>query len=144
MCYPKTENFFGFCLHINSYEVIERSSLDKVLSEQKLQLSGLTDPANAESVGKILGIDALILCNITTSSSMQMNTGFMGAGSDFRQSQLVSNASLKIFGVDGGGKVLMMVTLSYKKGQSPSEAAKTISIALSEKIKNPIEKATKQ
>jgi len=23
MCYPKTENFFGFCLHINIYSVVE-------------------------------------------------------------------------------------------------------------------------
>jgi len=21
MCYPKTENFFGFCLHINIYDI---------------------------------------------------------------------------------------------------------------------------
>ena len=125
------------------YEVIERSSLDKVLSEQKLQMSGLTDSSNAEKVGKILGIDALVLCNITTASSMQMNTGFMGIGGDVRQSQLISNASFKIIGIDSGGKALMLVTLSYKKGQSPTEAAKTIAIALSDKVKNPIAKTTK-
>jgi len=33
--------------------------------------------------------------------------------------------------------VIMVVTLSYKKGQPPTEAAKTMAIALSEKLKNP-------
>ena len=125
------------------YEVIERSSLDKVLSEQKLQMSGLTDASNAEAVGKILGIDALVLCNITTASATSMNAGFMGMGSSVSQSQLISNASFKIFGIDSGGKVLMLVTLGYKKGQSPTEAAKTVAIAFSDKVKNPVPKIVK-
>lgn len=42
-------------------EVIERSRLDQVLSEMKLQHSGIVDPAGAQKVGKVLGAAALVI-----------------------------------------------------------------------------------
>lgn len=106
------------------FEVIERSSLDRVLSEQNLQMSGLADPVTAAKVGKILGIDAIVLGNLTT--RQRYETGTMVS--------VVSNATIKIVGVEQG-KVLTIVTLSYKKGQNPTEAARTMAIALSQVIK---------
>ncbi len=116
------------------FEVIERGSLDKVLSEQKLQMSGLTDPATAANVGKLLGVDAIVLGNVSTSQKMQTGGGFMGAGADVTTASMVSNATMKIVGVEYG-KILTIVSLSYKKGQKPTEAAKTMAIALSKVIK---------
>jgi curli biogenesis system outer membrane secretion channel CsgG len=40
--------------------VIERSTLDKILKEQGLGLSGFIDPSSAAKVGKILGVQALV------------------------------------------------------------------------------------
>ncbi|MDI6743856.1 MAG: CsgG/HfaB family protein [Thermodesulfovibrionales bacterium] len=119
-----------------NYIVIERASIDKVLSEQKLQMSGIADPATAAQVGKILGIDAVVLGNVTSSQKTQISSGFMGIGSGITSAQVISNATMKVVGIEQAN-VIMMVTLSYKKGQSPTEAAKTMAIALTEKLKNP-------
>lgn len=124
------------------FEVIERSSLDNVLSEQKLQMSGLADPTAAAKIGKILGIDAVVLGNVTTSQKVQTSMGFMGVGADVTTTSVVSNATMKIVGVEQG-KVLTIVTLSYKKGQKPTEAAKTMAIALSEVISGRAEQRSK-
>jgi len=118
------------------YQVIERASLDKVISEQKLQMSGIADPVTAAQVGKVLGIDAIVLGNITSSQKTQVSSGFMGIGSGVSSAQVISNATMKVVGVEQAN-VIMVVTLSYKKGQPPTEAAKTMAIALSEKLKNP-------
>jgi curli biogenesis system outer membrane secretion channel CsgG len=124
------------------FEVIERGSLDKVLSEQKLQMSGLTDPATAANVGKILGVDAVVLGNVTTSQKMQTSSGFMGVGAGVTTTSVISNATMKIVGIEQG-KVLTMVALSYKKGQNPTEAAKTMAVALSKIIKGEVEPQSK-
>lgn len=120
------------------YQVIERNSLDKVLSEQGLQMSGAIDTATMAKVGKVLGIDAVVLGNITASQSTKVNSGFMGAGAGVATSQIISNATMKVVGIEQGN-VIMMVTLSYKKGQNPAEASKTMAVALAEKL-NPKEK----
>lgn len=42
------------------FKVVTRSQLTKVLREQEIQMTGLTDPATSRQVGKILGVDAII------------------------------------------------------------------------------------
>jgi hypothetical protein len=42
------------------FKVVTRSQLTKVLKEQEIQMTGLTDPATSQQVGKILGVDAII------------------------------------------------------------------------------------
>lgn len=125
------------------YHVIERASLDKVLSEQKLQMSGIADPTTAAKVGKILGIDAVVLGNVTTSQKTQMRSGFMGIGSGANTAQVISNATMKVVGVEQAN-VILVVALSYKHGQQPTEASKTMALALSEKLKNPSGTAEKK
>ncbi len=48
-----------------TYSVIERQALEKVLSEQNFQTSGRADPSTAASLGKLLGVDAVIIGAIT-------------------------------------------------------------------------------
>lgn len=48
------------------YSVIERKQLDKILAEQNLGASGRVDEATAARIGKILGVDALIMGSIHT------------------------------------------------------------------------------
>jgi curli biogenesis system outer membrane secretion channel CsgG len=48
-----------------SCSVIERSALDKLLSEQNFSNSDRADPATAAKLGRILGVDAIILGSIT-------------------------------------------------------------------------------
>lgn len=42
-------------------KVIERSMLDRILTEQKFQLSGLTDQSIVQKIGQLLGADAVII-----------------------------------------------------------------------------------
>src|SRR5215813_9953026 len=48
-----------------AYSVIERKALDKVLAEQNLTNSDRADPASAAKIGRLLGVDAIIVGSIT-------------------------------------------------------------------------------
>lgn len=51
-------------LGLGSCQVIERSKLERILYEQNLGTSGRIDPSTAAKVGKILGVDSLIIGNV--------------------------------------------------------------------------------
>lgn len=61
--------------------VIERNALDKVIAEQNLTNSDRTDPLTAAKLGKLLGVDAIILGTITHYDYVDKTTG--GGGSHF-------------------------------------------------------------
>ena len=44
-----------------TYRVIERNRLDEILAEQDLGESGRANPASAAKVGKVLGVNAMIV-----------------------------------------------------------------------------------
>ena len=46
-------------------EVVERQQLDQVIDELKLSQTGLIDEDSIKEVGKILGVDAIIVGSIT-------------------------------------------------------------------------------
>ncbi|MBK1646485.1 hypothetical protein CKO25_17905 [Thiocapsa imhoffii] len=52
-------------LDSRGFSVIDRNHLRTILKEQKLSMSGLMIPENQKKVGKILGVDCLILGSIT-------------------------------------------------------------------------------
>jgi outer membrane protein OmpA-like peptidoglycan-associated protein/curli biogenesis system outer membrane secretion channel CsgG len=60
-----------------SYSVIERSALDKVLTEQNFSNSNRADPTTAARIGKILGVDYIIVGSITEfgNESNKQNVG---------------------------------------------------------------------
>jgi len=58
----------------NIYQIIERTQLEKVLKEQKLNMSGLLDESQAVSVGKLLGVEVIIMGNTSYSSKDENNT----------------------------------------------------------------------
>ncbi|MBU2530770.1 MAG: CsgG/HfaB family protein [Elusimicrobia bacterium] len=47
-------------INLNKFEIIERSVLDKVMNELKLQSSGIMDANSTKELGKVLGVDAII------------------------------------------------------------------------------------
>ncbi len=51
-------------------QVVERERLDAILSEMKLQQSGLTDPASAVRIGRVLGVQALLMGSYTAIGGM--------------------------------------------------------------------------
>jgi curli biogenesis system outer membrane secretion channel CsgG len=50
---------------LGTCQVIERSQLEKVLHEQNLGREGRIDPSTAARIGRILGVDALILGSVS-------------------------------------------------------------------------------
>jgi curli biogenesis system outer membrane secretion channel CsgG len=59
--------------------VIERNAIDKLLAEQNFSNTDRTDPVMAAKLGKILGVDAIILGTITHYDYADKTTGGGGA-----------------------------------------------------------------
>jgi len=57
-------------IKLKKLTVVERSLLDKVMEELKLQISGVIDPDSAKELGKVLGVEAII-----TGSLLPARTG---------------------------------------------------------------------
>src|SRR5882672_11177935 len=64
-----------------TYSVIERQALDKILKEQNFQNSGRADPSSAAQLGKLLGVDAVIIGSITQFGRDDKKLGVAGAPS---------------------------------------------------------------
>src|SRR3954468_19328916 len=66
-----------------SYSVIERKALDKIMAEQNFSNSDRANPTSAAKLGKLLGVDAIIVGSITQFGGETKNTGVGGAGGGF-------------------------------------------------------------
>lgn len=62
------------------YSVIERKALDKILAEQNFSNSERADPSSAARIGKLLGVNAIIVGSITQFGRDDKSTGVGGAG----------------------------------------------------------------
>jgi curli biogenesis system outer membrane secretion channel CsgG len=63
-----------------TYSVIERKMLDKILAEQNFSNSDRANPMSAAQIGKILGVDAIIVGTITQFGGENQNTKIGGGG----------------------------------------------------------------
>lgn len=66
-----------------NYSVIERSALDKVLNEQNFSNSNRADPNSAAKIGKLLGVDAIVVGTVTEFGNETKKTGLGGAGGNW-------------------------------------------------------------
>ena len=67
-------------VRLGKLEVIERTLLNKVLAEQKLQITGVVSPESAKELGKILGVDAIITGTlIDIAGSVEVNARIISA-----------------------------------------------------------------
>jgi len=62
------------------YSVIERNALDKVLTEQNFSDSDRADATTAAKIGRVLGVDAVVLGSVTQFGRDDKNTTVGGAG----------------------------------------------------------------
>ena len=60
------EDIFAKHLMSHDFKVIERTQLESILQEQRLSLSGALSPETLKTIGKIAGVDGIILGTITT------------------------------------------------------------------------------
>jgi len=66
-----------------TYSVIERKALDKILAEQNFSNSDRANPTSAAKLGKLLGVDAIIVGSITEFGDETKNTGVGGGGGNW-------------------------------------------------------------
>src|SRR5208337_4213732 len=61
-----------------SYSIIERKAMDKILAEQNFSNSDRANPASAARIGKLLGVDAILVGSITQFGNETKNIGLGG------------------------------------------------------------------
>jgi curli biogenesis system outer membrane secretion channel CsgG len=61
------------------YSVIERKALDKIMAEQNFSNSDRADPNSAAKLGRLLGVDAIVIGSITQFGRDDKNTNVGGA-----------------------------------------------------------------
>jgi curli biogenesis system outer membrane secretion channel CsgG len=95
-----------------AYSVIERSALDKILQEQNFSNSDRADPSSAAKIGKLLGVDAMIMGSITQFGRDDKSTGVGGGvfgrtlggfglgGAARRESKAVVGLTARIVSID--------------------------------------------
>ena len=69
-----------------SYRVIERSALDKIVKEQNFSNSDRADPKSAAKIGGLLGVDTIIIGDITQFGNEDKHIGGGGGGGTWWQS----------------------------------------------------------
>ncbi len=60
------ENLFAKYLIENGFKVVERAQLDAVLKEHHISVSGYLSPATTKKIGEILGVDVLLVGEVTS------------------------------------------------------------------------------
>lgn len=65
-----------------SYSIIERQALDKIMAEQNFNNSQRADPTSAAKLGKLLGVDAILVGSVTQfgNETKKQNVGGGGGG----------------------------------------------------------------
>jgi curli biogenesis system outer membrane secretion channel CsgG len=64
-----------------TYRIIERQALNKILAEQNFSNSNRADPNSAAKIGKLLGVDTIIVGDVTQFGRDDHNTNLGGVGS---------------------------------------------------------------
>ena len=66
-----------------TYSIIERKAMDKILAEQNFSNSDRANPTSAAKLGKLLGVDAIIVGSVTQFGNETKNTNVGGNGGGF-------------------------------------------------------------
>jgi curli biogenesis system outer membrane secretion channel CsgG len=107
-----------------SYSIIERKALDKILAEQNFSNSDRADPASAAKIGKLLGVDAILVGSITQFGNETKNLGLGGAGGNWvghglgglghKNSKAIVGLSARLVNIDTGE----IMAVAEGKGES--------------------------
>ncbi len=87
------------------YQVIERDQLQKVLKEQRLSVSGAINEGSAAEVGRILGLDVIIMGNVSYNHRDEKGTSILGLASSSN-----SNCTKRVVNAKGTMKMVSVET----------------------------------
>jgi len=110
-----------------AYSVIERKALDKLLAEQNFSNSDRADPASAARIGRLLGVDAIIVGSITQFGRDDRQVGLGGfgrslgkyglGGTSVRSAKAVVGVTARLVNVETG-EILAVATGSGESKRS--------------------------
>jgi len=66
-----------------TYSIIERQALDKIMAEQNFSNSNRADPTSAAKLGKLLGVDAILVGSVTQFGNETQNKNIGGGGGNW-------------------------------------------------------------
>ncbi|HET6845072.1 MAG TPA: CsgG/HfaB family protein [Candidatus Angelobacter sp.] len=118
------------------YSVIERKKLDTLLAEQNFSNSDRADPSSAAKIGKLLGVNAIIVGSITQFGRDDKSTtvggaaagvvgrhfGFGGAGVNKKEAKAVVQITTRLIDVNTGEILASAVGLGTSKRSGTSLA----------------------
>jgi len=107
-----------------SYSIIERKAMDKILAEQNFSNSDRANPTSAAKIGKLLGVDAILVGSITEFGNETKNLGLGGAGGGWaghglggfghKNSKAIVGLSARLVDIDTGE----ILAVAEGKGES--------------------------
>jgi curli biogenesis system outer membrane secretion channel CsgG len=100
------------------YSVIERKALGKIISEQNFSNSDRANPDTAAKIGRILGVDAIIMGSITQFGRDDKSLGLGGIG-----------ASRIPFGLGGAGKKEAKAVVGISARMVSTDTAEILAVA---------------
>jgi curli biogenesis system outer membrane secretion channel CsgG len=110
-----------------TYSIIERKALDKIMAEQNFSNSDRADPNSAAKIGRLLGVDAVVVGSITQfgNDNKQQNIGGGGGalgrfgvgGVGHKSSKAVVGLSARLVSVD----TAEILAVAEGKGESKRE-----------------------
>ena len=111
-----------------TYSVIERKSMDKILGEQNFSNSERADATSAAKIGRILGVDAIIVGSVTQFGNDTKNTNVGGGGGGWggfgvggfghKKSKAIVQVDARIVNID----TAEIMAVATGKGESSRES----------------------
>jgi curli biogenesis system outer membrane secretion channel CsgG len=125
-----TDLLVNYLVKDGTYSVIERRALDKILAEQNFSNSDRADATSAAKIGKMLGVDAIIVGSITQFGNDTKNTNIGGAGGRLggfglggvgrKETKAIVGVTARMINVDTGEILAVAEGLGESKRSSTS------------------------
>jgi curli biogenesis system outer membrane secretion channel CsgG len=119
-----TDLLVTYLVKDGSYSVIERKALDKIMAEQNFSNSDRADPTSAARLGKLLGVDAIVVGSITQFGNDTKSTGIGGVGAGLgkvgiggfgqKETKAIVGVTARVVNVDTGE----ILAVAEGKGES--------------------------
>lgn len=86
------------------YTVVERSKLDAILQEQNLGASGRVDPSTAAEIGRLLGVETVMLGSVTQMDLQRSDKGggLLGLGGSVEETKAYVQLSVRMVNTTTG------------------------------------------
>ena len=123
-----TDLLVRYLVQDGTYSVIERKVMDKILAEQNFSNSDRANPNSAAKLGKLLGVDAIIVGSITQFGNETKNTNVGGGGGGWhgigaggfsnKKSKAIVNVDARMVDID----TAEILGVASGKGESKRES----------------------